>query len=315
MGKSGSGDKGKSGGIFETLALHRMARSIGLNSEQISMLDYVFKIDAVAEPEKSLYNSALLDRHFRRAWKAIETNSTTEEEAQKRFAVLFSTRNKIETNVSGGLTSTRQLTDDCTVVVSTNKERHSLSVLNAKGDTLAVQCPQNALGSLIKMPKGNKTSAIAFTKNNKGFSFNTRVEGYTTVHGHYAMLLAHSNNLVFLSKRRFRRRRSNIATNIFLVYVEGKGKKQRLVVDKRRLSGTLADISVGGCSIKSRAPIQVGSRLKIEFMIGDDNVAALGQVLRSNRTGVGTIIHIKFLRVSRKSMNTINAFVYEFVND
>jgi len=63
------------------------------------------------------------------------------------------------------------------------------------------------------------------------------------------------------------------------------------------------------------APVQVGARFKIEFVQGDNNVAALGQVLRTNRTGVNTIIHVKFLKVSQKSMNIINAFVYEYAHE
>jgi hypothetical protein len=96
------------------------------------------------------------------------------------------------------------------------------------------------------------------------------------------------------------------------VYVEGTGKKQRLTVDKRRLSGNILDVSVGGCSIKTTASVQGGAKLKIEFIQGDNTVAALGQVLRTNRTGINTILHVKFLRIPRKSMNLINAFVYEY---
>jgi hypothetical protein len=178
-----------------------------------------------------------------------------------------------------------------------------------------VETPQNALGSHIKIPKGNKVSAIAFTRSNKGFAFESRCLGYAPIQGQQALLLAHSNQLKFLSKRRFRRRQTAISGNLYFVNVEGSGRKQRLIVDKRRLIGNIADISVGGCSVKSKSPIQVGSRLKIECTLGDSNVAALGQVLRTNRVGVATVVHIKFLRVSRKSMNTINAFVYEFFNE
>jgi len=124
--------------------------------------------------------------------------------------------------------------------------------------------------------------------------------------------MAHSSQLRFLSQRRYRRRHVTIASNMYLVYVEGEGKKQRLIVDKRRVQGNIADISVGGCSMKMMSAVQVGARFKIEFMVGDENVAALGQVLRSNRTGMNTIIHVRFLKVSQKSMNIINAFVYEY---
>ncbi|MDR2941154.1 MAG: PilZ domain-containing protein [Treponema sp.] len=311
---SGSG-KTMPTGLFAKLALHRMARDIGLNSEQIKMLDFVFKTDQVTDPEKSITTPALLDRHFRRAYRVIEQSSKSDEELQYKHTVLFSTRNLLENRVSGGLTSTRQLKDDNSLILNNGKEKYEVLVLSPNGENLAVECPKNALGSQIKLQKGTRIGALLFTKNNKGFSFETHVTGYTSVHGRNALLLAHSNKLKFLSQRRFRRRQMVIATNLYLVYVEGSGKKQRLIVDKRRLAGNIADISVGGCSIKVKAPVQVGARMKIEFTQGDYNVAALGQVLRTNRISAVTVIHIKFLKVSRKSMNYINAFVYEYANE
>jgi len=315
--KASSGGGGGGGGFFARLAVHKMARNIGLSGEQIKMLDFVFKTDQVLDPEKSFVTPALLDRHFRRAYRVIQQTSRNDEEVQYRHAVLFSTRNMLESRVSGGISSTRQLRDDTSVIINVNngKEKYEVLVLSTNGENLAVESPQNALGSSVKLQKGTRINALLFTKNNKGFSFESHVTGYNTVHGKNALLLAHSNKLKFLSQRRFRRRQIVIASNLYLVYVEGSGKKQRLIVDKRRLTGNIADISVGGCSIKVKAPVQVGARMKIEFTQGDFSVAALGQVLRTNRTGAATVIHVKFLKVSRKSMNMINAFVYEYSNE
>jgi hypothetical protein len=313
---TGSGSAGLPiAGIFSNMAMHRVAREIGLDHDQIKMLDFVFKTDQVVDPEKSISTPSLLDRHFRRAYRVIEQSTDSDAESQERLTVLFSTRNVLENSVSGGLSSTRHLKDDTTVIIGNGNDKYETSVLDASGENLAVECPKNALGSLLKLPRGTKLAALIFTKNNKGFSFETRVVGYTTLHGHSALLLSHSNQIKFLSQRRYRRRQCNIAANLYLVYVEGSGKKQRLVVDKRRLTGDIADISVGGCSIKTKAPIQVGSKLKIEFTQGTKTVAALGQVLRTNRAGVVTIIHLKFQRVTKKSMNIINAFVYEYAHE
>jgi len=315
--KGGSGKRGGGGlgGLFSTFTLHRLGRSIGLHREQIKMLDFVFKTDGVTDPEKSINTTALLDRHFRRAYRVIEQSSNTDEEAQNRLALLFSTRNVLENTVSGGMTSTRQIKDDTIIVLNFGKEKHATSVITARGDHLTLECPHNAVGSPIKVSRGDKTTALLFNKSNKGFSFETRVTGYSTHQGLTTLLLAHSNHLKFLSQRRFRRKQMVIACYLFLVYVEGSGKKQRLIADKRRFTGNIADISVGGCSIKISAPVQVGARLKIEFTQGASKVAALGQVLRSNRSGMTTVIHIKFLKVSRKSMNIINAFVYEYAHE
>ena len=310
-GKSGSGFSG----FFSAFTLHRLAKNMGLNSEQIKMLDYVLKTDGVTEPEKSLGNPNLLDRHFRRAYRIIEQASVTEDEAQRRLFVLFSTRNLLENSTIGAIANTRQLRDDTILHLTYNREKYEISVLSTRGESLIAEAPATVLGSLVKIPNGTNLTIIFFSRTNKGYSFETRVAGYGNFHGHHAMQLTHSSQLRVLSQRRFRRRSAVIACFLNLVYVEGSGKKQRLIVDKRRVSGTIADISVGGCSIKAMTPVQVGAKFKIEFMQRNVNVAALGQVLRTNRTGMSTTIHVRFLKVSQKSMNIINAYVYEYAND
>jgi len=234
---------------------------------------------------------------------------------QHRLGILFSTRNLLENSVLGGISSTRQLREDTVLNFNSGKEKLSVSVITAKGDHILVDVPKTVLGSPIRLEKGLKFTILFFSKSNKGFSFETRISGYTVKGGQQVMMLAHSNQIRFLSQRRFRRKQAHIASSLYLVYVEGSGKKQRLLVDKRIIKGNIADISMGGCSIKTMVPVQVGARFKIEFMQGDAGVAALGQVLRSNRAGVNTIIHVRFLKVSQKSMNIINAFVYEYSNE
>jgi hypothetical protein len=292
-----------------------MARDIGLNREQVKMLEFALKTDMVTDYVKSINTPALLDRHFGRAYRVIARTSRSDAEVQYRHSVLFSTRNRLDSNVRGSITSTRQLRDDSTVVITNGKERHTVFVISSTSSHFAIECPQNALGSQLNIPKGTKINAVAFTKDNKGFSFETRIINYSTVRGQSAILLEHSNNLRFISQRRFRRRQTVIASHLFLVYVEGSGKRQRMIVEKKALAGNIEDISVGGCSIKAKVPIPAGARLKVEFKQGENQVAALGQVVRINRSGAATIIHVKFLKASRKSMNIINALVYEFIED
>jgi hypothetical protein len=313
--KKGTGSTGGSKSkLFSMFALHRLVKNIGLSHEQTKMLDFAFKVDDVVEPEKSLVTPSLLDRHFRRAYRVLETSNTGQELVRKH-AILFSTRNILENSSLGTIASTHQLKEDVTLIISNGKDKINVIVLSAKAENIVVEAPKNILGSQIKIAKGTKLNVLFFSKSNKGFSFETRVTGYTNYHGHQAMLLAHSNQIKFLSQRRYRRRQTAIACFMSLVYIEGSGKKQRMVVDKRRFNGTIADISVGGCSIKTTAPVKVGARFKIEFSQEDNNLAALGQVLRTNKSGINTVIHIKFLRVAQRTMNLINAFVYEYSNE
>jgi c-di-GMP-binding flagellar brake protein YcgR len=316
LARKGPGGFGISGSkLFSGFAFRRLASNIGLNGEQIRMLDFIFKTDDVVDPEKSISNPALLDRHFRRAYRVIEQKSGTDEEFQRKLAVLFSTRNILEKSGIGTLSNTRQIKDETVLLLNHGKEKIKVPVLSNKADFIYVETPKTVLGSQIKIPKGDRIGVLFFTKSNKGFTFETRVTGYSTFHGHPVMQLAHSNSLKYLALRRHRRRQAAIASSFFLVYVKGSGKKSKLVVDKRKFSGTIADISIGGCSIKTSSPIQVGARIKVEYTQKENSVAALGQVLRINRTGVSNIAHVKFLRVTQKSMNLINAFVYEYAND
>jgi len=305
----------KASKAFSGFALRRMVKNAGLSRGQIKMLDFVFKTDEVTDPQKSLSTPALLDRHFKRAYHKIEQTSDNEAEIRQRHAVLFSTRNILENSAIGVLSSTRQISEDTILTVNYGKEKYNLRVISIDKEHLAVEAPKSVLGSQIKIPKGTKLNVLFFNKNNKGFSFETHFIDYSNIRSHHVMLLAHSDQVKLLSQRRYRRRQAVIACFMNLVYVEGTKKKQRLIVDKRRMSGTIMDISVGGCSIKISAPVQVGARFKIEFTQGGKTVAALGQVLRINKTGISTIIHIKFLRVTQKSINLINSYVYEYANE
>jgi c-di-GMP-binding flagellar brake protein YcgR len=96
----------------------------------------------------------------------------------------------------------------------------------------------------------------------------------------------------------------------------GRKKTVKMIVDRRGYNGTILDISLGGCAIRTGAGIKAGSRLKIEFQHASSPlVAVLGQALRLNRSAMDTIMHIKFLKVPGRTMNVINAIVYEYLED
>ncbi|MDR2478135.1 MAG: PilZ domain-containing protein [Treponema sp.] len=303
---------------FSVFTLHRLAAGMGLDREQTRMLEFVLKIDGVADPVRSLNSPALLDRHFKRAYRVIERSSITDEELQEKISVLFATRNIIESN-SGGVsaTSTRQLPENAAAVLAVNGQNFPVRVVSSRGDSLIVENPVNNGGTALRLPRGSKVSLAFFTKSSKGFSFETRVLGSKETADGPMLYLVHSGQIKRLSSRRFRRRQTVIATSFYLVHIEiaGRRKERKMVVDKRRLSGNIMDISIGGCSIKTSAPVSSGQRLKIEFTGEDSSVAALGQVLRTNRTGMSTIMHIKFLKVPRRSLNSINAMVYEYADE
>jgi hypothetical protein len=323
IGAAGGGKGRAAGGVtprrFNAFTLHRIASAYGLDKDQTHLLEFVFRNSAVGDPERVMQNPAVLDRHFKQAYKAIEKNANTEEEAQQQMVRLFSLRNVIESApVNDTGPSTGQIAENTAAVLSTGKESYPVRVVSSKGDGIVVEAPRNALGTPVRIASGLKVNLSFFTKSSKGFAYDCRVLGTVdTAHGP-GLQLSYSGKAKTLAQRRYRRRQISAACAFYLVYVdtakEGHKKVSKLVVDSRRFTGTILDISTGGCSIKTSAPVQVGARLKIEADYSDDStITVLGQVLRTNRSGaVGTIIHIKFLKVPRRAFNNISALVFGY---
>ena len=313
---NGTQGSGGSPRHFSMLSLHRLTSGLGLDRDQSKMLEFVLRSDGVTDPARSLNSPNLLDRHFKRAYRLIERTSISEDEMNNRLAVLFATRNIIETNLGmADTTSTRQIPANAAAVLTVGQTNYPIRVISSRGDTLVVENPTSGTGTTLRLPRGSKVNLAFFTKSSKGFSVESRVLGATDTADGPVLQLVHSGQIKRLSNRRFRRRQTVISTSFYCVFVEETGRRneKKMIVDKRKFSGNILDISIGGCSIKTSAPLSAGQRLKIEFTREDNSVVvALGEVLRTTKAGVNTIMNIRFLKVPRKSLNSINAMVYEY---
>jgi len=316
-GKKGSGVTPRK---FNAFTLRRIASSYGLDNEQKKLLEYVFRNDSVTDPERVMKTPALLDRHFKHTFRIIEKNSSTDEESQERLAMLFSLRNVIESSSGTGDDSTVRLSENTQALLVCGKDSYPVKVLKTKGQTAVVEYPRNALGTPIRMSKGTKVALSFFTKSRNGFSYDGTVNGAVHTDRGQGLQITHTGKMKPLVKRKFKRRTIDVPCELYFVKVEetgtGKKKTAKLVVDTRRYIGMIKDISIGGCALKSSAPIQIGSRLKINIDY-DDNYAinVLGQVIRTNRSSAGTIIHVKFLKVPRRAFNSISTLVFGYNDD
>jgi hypothetical protein len=316
-GKGRSGPAGKNSGTsgpraFSGFTLHRLTSNLGLDREQVKMLEYVMRSGGVSDPERFLNTPELVDKNFKRTYRLIERTASNDDDLNERLSVLFAVRNIIDVNFRGSsATSSRQIPEKVPAVLTIDGVNYPVQVISAKGDTLAVDNPKRAAGSLLHPSRGSKATLAFYTKTTKGLLIDTRVMGSAEVNDVPVLQLAHSGQVKKLSARRFRRRQIIIDTGFYFVSTDAKTKKS--VVDQRRYGGKIMDISIGGCSIKTISTVTTGQRLKVEFLHNDDTtIAALGEVLRITRTGVNAAIHVKFLKVPRRSLNSINAMVYEY---
>jgi hypothetical protein len=317
-GKAGPGGKGTASSgprAFSGFTLHRLTSNMGLDREQVKMLDYVMRSGSVNDPERFLNSPDLVDKNFKRTYRLIERTTRDDEELNEKLSVLFAVRNIIDINFRGAsATSSRQIPEKVPAMLTIDGVNYPVQVVSTKGDTIAVENPKRAAGSLLHPARGSKATLAFYTKTTKGLLIDTRVMGTAEVNDTPVLQLAHSGQIKKLSARRFRRRQIIIDTGFYFVSTDARTKKS--IVEQRRYAGKIMDISIGGCSIKTVSTLSSGQRLKVEFLNNDETIiAALGEVLRITRTGVNAAIHVKFLKVPRRSLNSINAMVYEYSED
>ncbi|GHT58667.1 hypothetical protein FACS1894109_13280 [Spirochaetia bacterium] len=286
-------------------ALHQLARFAGLSMAQMKMLDFVFQNDEVTDPSESFNSSELLDRHFKRAYQTILEDTSAKTDVQERLALLFSTRNILDR----GITSTRQLAADTDTLIKVGQESYSSKVLSANGKDLMVENPPDASGEPIKLNRNSTVTLSFFADSERAFSLGTQVLKIETSDEGSRLHLAHTDRIQYQSNRQFRRRQTGLSADMYLVRQEEK----KFVAEKEKLAGKIMDISIGGCGIQTNSSIASGSRLKIEFNPNPAlKAAVLGQCLRTNQNGTNTVMHIKFLKIPRRSLNAINALVFEY---
>jgi c-di-GMP-binding flagellar brake protein YcgR len=302
-------------------ALKRAAASYGLDSNQVNFLDRLFRASQVSDPAAALSNQEVLDRHFKKAFRDIEASAETEAASEQEKALLFSIRNAVESirGTSGRVVSTRRLPEGLAAVITGAKgETYPTRTLAIRNDRILVEAPKSALGDLVKFSRSVPITLSFYAKSSEGYKFQTSVLGTETTQQGPALVLAHSNSVSSLPTRRHRRKETRIPCYFSLVQVVQRNKDRSVVketiVDNRRVMGTIVDISGGGCAVKSAAALKTGEFLKIEFEdFQGRSLAAFGRIVRTNRMGaVGGIMHIQFLKTTKKAINAINAIVYGY---
>jgi copper chaperone CopZ len=282
------------------------------------MLDLVFRDNAVSDPEHVMDNINVLDKHFKKTYRKLERQGNSEE-AQDQLSLLFSSRNTIEYNRDKEMTETPKLTSKMDTVLQIGQKKYNTKLVNVKADSMRIESPMNAVGTAVKVTKGTRVVHSFLTQSSAGFSLDGQVlDTETTSRGAF-IDIARMGKPKSLIQRRYKRRDINQVCTFNIVKVEegagrGRKKEKKMVVDPRIFKGVIQDISLGGCAMKTQAQVNPGTRLKISFVMeGPAPVAVLGQVLRMNRSGgLNAILHIKFLKVPKKSANIINAAVFEY---
>jgi len=314
-GRSGGGGSYGGARSFSGFALRRVAGQYGLNSEQTKLLEYIFRSNSVSDPARVMRESALLDRHFKRAYTSIAGDSKYSDRTQQSLSKLFLLRNAIEAAPVGD--ESYQPVENSQAVIKYGNDTYNVKIYLSQSNRVVTEVPKNAVGTTLRIPKGTSVTLTYLTRSGNSYSLVCDYESIEKTQYGAGFLMSSTGRARPLTKRQTRRRQVNLRCEFYFVQVlesgKGKNKTSKLIVSPKRFSGVIRDISAGGCSIKTPVPVQASSRLKINCNLGNgEQVAVLGLVIRSNRSSTGTVIHIKFLKVPMRAFNSINTLVFGF---
>jgi c-di-GMP-binding flagellar brake protein YcgR len=319
---SSDGDISFGSGKSPTLsrgAFKRRALDFGFSSTEAEFLDFYARKLGVLSPNSIFGSKTQLDTFMKNAFKYIEQHAETEEMAEEQKHNLFAIREALGARTSSGssIRSSRQLKSKTPLSIVTAKEAHysSILVIN-ESRALYLEPALDAFGGPIRFPGGSKLTVYFYMGNHVGYSFQTRSKGMVDIDGRRFLSIAHSDKIKPLPARRNQRVELRISARYYLVHVNAAKDRGKIVktvqVEKAAVAGIIVDLSGGGLSLQTISPSNAGEFVKLEFDLGMGMRSAYATVIRVSKTRSGALMHLKFVRIARKTVNEIRSVVYGY---
>jgi len=318
---SRSSGKGKRGRV-PRMTMRRYARQANLKPHHTQALIEMAQDLKLDQPLRLFQSDQYLTNAVRREIMRIDQSGMGEAEKEDRKFLVFQLKRLLTLQINqsgGGISSTRRFVTGQEVSISPDGDDWYDSRVTANlSDSLGVEAPMDRDGSAVLWSKGTKLQGRASLRNGQNVvRFKSAVRGISRSHGIASLLLNHDEHVTSARQRRFPRKETDQPVFFWpiVVLTVGQGrraKKQAFVSSQRRGYGRLEDISAGGCSIRTPAPLSAGSLTKIAFETADKTrLTAFGKVKNVERMpGRYSIMHIQFTKVSKKHLNRIQAYVY-----
>ncbi len=308
---------------YSSSVFRRTGRALGLPATHVEALEALVLATKVRQPFLVYTNAGLLDDVLRRGLFSLENSRTlTEDQREVRKATYFQIKQILEAGARRpvGVKSTHILKpgQSLTVTVEGGGQYPSKVVSNMK-DFLTVSAPPAAAQGTTRWVRGTKLSVYFWREGDAGYAFASKILGYDTVKGIPCILIQHGKAVRRQQRRRNRRKPIMRPCFYYSIRLDqtGQGRKaaRKAVLENRLGSlGTVVDLSGGGCAVQTLTPLDPGKLVMIEFDIERAApVRAFGKVkwVRRMKTR-GGVMHVMFTNVTRRHLNRIFAFVYDF---
>ena len=320
-GRSSSSSSSKSK-KFNRRSFIRRGISYGLSKVQANTLANLVVKYKMKSPYLVFSHSSQLDALLRKSISEIESQVASDQVKEAQKITIFRIKQAIERNSNKGkaFISTNTIPAGQTLAITPETGGRFQTKVNTNlRNYLSAAVPENQSGAQVRWKKWTPVKVFFWKKNGQGFTFDSKVTGYSVIRGIPSVLLQHSNKVKQAQQRKFRRKEISrpayfFPVKIIPVGVGKKAQKRAIVESDRGALGTLVDLSAGGCAIKSSKPVPKAGLIKLQFETGEGHsIWCFGKVIGIRKAPpMGGIMHIVFTKVTHKNLNSINSFVYDY---
>lgn len=298
----------------------KLAKKLGLTPMQIKLLEDISQKYRVPSPLSFISSPNIFNTTMKKAVRDFDTGAYAPEVRENYKLMIFTIKQKLDRNSGTGktITTSRQFSTgkDINITLSNGERFDSQIVTNLK-DSLCISIPERGDGNMLRLSKWEPVTVSLFEKGDRGYTFQSKVMGYTTMRNSSCMMLQHSNSIKFSKQRYYPRKELGRPCYFYRINIAtvGKGKqavKKAVINDANGRLGTVIEISAGGCSIRTSNPLSRGDLVKIDIDIErKKTMSPLGKIVNTRREGPGNMVmHIQFTKMSKNSLNSINSYVY-----
>ncbi len=295
-------------------SVRRIAARYGLNAAQSDFLYRHLRKTKNPDTEALAANPSAFDAFLKQSYNQIEHSAENDKTAEEEKALLFSIRAALDDYEERGTKTPSSVAivkkSGAGVLIGPKNEHYPVRILQSQGDRVLIETPRDVMGNLIRFPRGAELSLSVMTEAAQSVIIYAKILSYTKAGKDLITELELAPLSDRQTKRRGRRRSSRFSC-VFVHYVPnsktppGTGS-----------AGLIIDVSAGGCAIKTAAPLKAGVFARVDMDDSHGNkLPFIGRVVRTNRSGNATIMHIQFAKIPTNSLNTIYSQLFGYRQD
>jgi c-di-GMP-binding flagellar brake protein YcgR len=315
-----TGERGRKRGASGSSGWHafnQLAKVRGLTKDETAMLRHLAVTYKLSKPNLIFTSTNILDSCVQRQVRRLSLQEVRGESKEDTINRYYRLRNKVIRNRDiPGIGTTHSIPVGARMRVEVqNFGQYSVTVNRNEEGFLGVSIPVLPPGRHVPWSK-KKVKAFYWKEDDASYVFESRVVDVIVTDETQSICLKHSDNIMRSQKRVYPRKGVRLPVYFSRVRVVQEGDKKKAVVDRKDTHwGTIVDISVGGISIETTAPINRNNYVRIEFELREDyKMVAFGKVKRIEKNAARHtwLMHIQFTKIDKKDRNEIFAVLYNY---